>query len=78
MPFPVVQREVKQRPRQSQITVAPTAIHQRHITELVLFVGLSTDRPDGTTEVKFWFSTDTNELSVFNTESESWLSTTLT
>ena len=43
-------------------------IKQGHIElgALVIFKGLAADRPDGTGEVKAYFSTDSNTLNIWN------------
>lgn len=62
-----------------QQDIAPGVVKQRHITGSILFSGLAVNRPTNTplTEVVFYFSTDTNSLSVWNNVSKAWKSTTL-
>lgn len=40
-----------------------------------IYFGLSTNRPDGSSHVRAWWSTDTGVLSIWN--GTAWLSTTL-
>ena len=52
------------------------SIKQRHLEANLIFFGLSANRPSGTTEVKIWFSTDTNVLSIWN--GSAWTTHTIT
>lgn len=55
----------------------PGIIDQRHVKspfKMVKF-GLAADRPDGSSDVKAYFATDTGALSMWN--GSSWLSVTL-
>lgn len=61
--------------RITQVDVLPRAIKQRHLEANIIFFGLSTDRPDGSTEVQCWFSTDNNTLSIWN--GTAWVSEVL-
>ncbi len=58
----------------------PNILTQKHIRSdfAIIRVGLSTDRPTtGNSQLIFWFSSNTNVLSYWNTTSETWVSTTL-
>jgi hypothetical protein len=57
---------------------AAKTVKQRVIDGMIIFEGVADSRPDGTTEVKAYFATDTNVLSIWNSESEAWKTTTLT
>ena len=60
----IVQNEVKQ--IVGQADVLPDSIKQRHVEGMVIFRGLAADRPDGSTEVLAYFSTDTDTLNIWN------------
>lgn len=59
-----------------QSQVSNKIIKQRHIDALVCFSGLAADRPDGSSEVKMYWATDTGVLSIWN--GSAWLSETFT
>jgi hypothetical protein len=61
---------------QSDVPVG--TIKQRHLepNALLVFTGLSANRPNGTTWVKAYFATDTGVLSIWN--GTAWKTTTLT
>ena len=42
------------------------SIKQRHLEAELIFRGLAADRPDGSTEVKSYFATDTEVFSLWN------------
>lgn len=59
--------------------IAPTEVKQEHIDGLIIFRGLSADRPtDGSTEVQAYFAEDTSTFSIWNTVNEAWESEVLT
>ena len=60
-----------------QADIPRETIKQGHIERgaMVIFRGLAADRPDGSGEVKAWFATDTNVLSVYN--GTAWVGVTL-
>lgn len=58
-----------------QTDIPPKGIKQRLIEAWIVFSGLAADRPNGTTETKVYFSTDTNSLSIWN--GTAWKSVTL-
>lgn len=49
-----------------QEKIRPSAVKQRHLEGNVIFFGVAADRPDGSTEVKVYFSTDTDTLNIWN------------
>ena len=54
-------------PVRYQEDIAQDIIKQRHIGDgLIIFRGLLADRPDGSSDVKAWFSIDTNILSIWD------------
>lgn len=61
--------------RVTQVDIVPGAVKQRHIEALIIFTGVLANLPDGSTEVKAFFATDTNDLYIWN--GASWVSTTL-
>ena len=44
----------------------PRSVKQRHVEAWIIFSGLEADLPDGTTQVKAYFATDTNTLYLWN------------
>jgi len=52
------------------------SLKQRHLEAWIVFSGLAADLPDGTTEVKAFFATDTNTLYLWN--GTAWKSEVLT
>lgn len=52
------------------------SIKQRHLEGDLIFRGLAAARPDGTTDVKVYFATDTNVLSIWN--GSAWTTHTIT
>ena len=52
------------------------SVKQGHIEANIIFYGLAADRPDGTTEVQAYFSTDTDELNLWN--GTAWVQETFT
>ena len=50
-------------------------VKQRHIEADIIFRGLAADRPDGSSEVKAYFATDSGVLSIWT--GSAWFSTTL-
>jgi len=46
-------------------------IKQRHLEGLVIFTGLAADLPNGSTEVKVYFETDTPALKIW--DGDSWV-----
>jgi len=65
----------EERGRIHQWDIVNQAVKQRHLEGLIIFTGLAADRPDGSTEVKAWFSTDTGDLSIW--DGTSWLTVNL-
>jgi len=55
----------------------PGIMEQRHLKapNFIIRFGLAADIPDGTTDVKAFFATDTGALSLW--DGDQWLSTTL-
>lgn len=53
----------------------PGSLKQRHIEAWLVFSGLAADLPDGTTEVRAYFATDTNTLYLWN--GSAWVSEVL-
>lgn len=59
--------------------ILPSEVKQLNLEALIIFTGLSTDRPtDGSTWIKCYFETDTNKLYIYNDSTNTWKSTTLT
>jgi len=56
--------------------ITPKAIQQTHVDGIIIFEGLSADRPAGGAECKAYWATDTGVLSLWN--GTAWLSETLT
>lgn len=54
----------------------PGSIKQRHVEAYMIFHGLVADLPDGETQVKAYFATDTNTLYLWN--GSAWVSEVLT
>ena len=50
-------------------------VKQRAVEAKIVFFGIAANRPDGASEVKAWFATDTGVLSMW--AGSAWLSTTL-
>ncbi len=63
------------RKRIRQEDIENKAVKQRHLEAYVIFTGLAASRPDGTTEVKAYFATDTFVLSIYT--GSTWKSVTL-
>lgn len=61
--------------RIGQYDLLPRAVKQRHCEAWLVFHGLEDDLPDGTTEVKSYFATDTNKLYIWT--GTEWVSCTL-
>lgn len=61
--------------RITQRDIINRAVKQRHIEALLIFKGLATDRPNGSTDAQAYFATDTGVLSIW--DGESWLDVTL-
>lgn len=59
-----------------QQDLTPDCVKQEHVLDNIIKRGLAADRPDGSTETKAYFSTDTGDLSIW--DGGAWLSTTLT
>src|ERR1035437_7459204 len=60
----------------NQADIPPRTIKQRHMEAWIVFSGLDAKRPlTHTTEVKAWFSTDTNKLWIDN--GTTWVGTVL-
>lgn len=68
---PQVQRRITQQ------DIVPGAVKQRHIQGFILFRGLEADLPDGSTEVQFYFATDTDTLYIWNPQNNGWNSVAL-
>lgn len=52
------------------------SVKQRHLEGDLIFRGLAAKRPSGSSEVKIYFATDTNVLSIWN--GTAWTSHTIT
>lgn len=50
----------------AQSDAVKKSIKQRHLEGNLIFFGLDADKPNGSTEVKCWFSIDTNTLYLWN------------
>ena len=63
-----VQRIVREEVQRifAQHEAVSRGIKQRHLEGKIIFFGVAADRPDGTTEVEAYFSTDTNTLNLWN------------
>lgn len=59
-----------------QSDVPAGGIKQRHIAGCIVFSGVAANRPDGTTEVKCWWSTDSHVLSIW--DGSQWRDSTFT
>lgn len=68
---------LEDRPVLHQSDILPRTIKQRHLepNAQIIFFGLSTAIPDGSSHVKAYFETDTNKLKLWN--GTAWVSTTL-
>jgi len=60
----------------AQSNAVNRSVKQRHLEGDLVFRGLAANRPSGSTEVKVYFATDTNVLSIWN--DTSWTSHTIT
>lgn len=65
-----LEKIVSKRPTQSDFL--PKSVKQRNIDGLIIFTGLEDDLPDGSTQVKVFFATDTDTLYIWN--GSSWVS----
>jgi len=63
--------------RIGQQDIIPGAVKQRHIEAFILFRGLEADLPNGSTEVQFYFATDTETLYIWNPGLSGWNSVAL-
>lgn len=61
--------------RVHQSDIPRETIKQGHIEGRIIFTGLAANRPDGSTEVKCFFATDTFVLSIWT--GSAWKTTTL-
>lgn len=72
-----IQPQNKQFFSQADIHSLPDgSVPQRVLEGLVVFTGLAADRPNGSTHIKCYFSTDTGVLSIW--DGTAWKTTTLT
>lgn len=64
--------------RVGQQDIIPGSVKQRHIDGVIMFFGLAADRPTNSpeTQIKAYFATDTNVLSLWN--GTAWVSETFT
>lgn len=62
--------------RITQEMIINRAVKQRHLEANIIFSGLEADLPNGTSEVKAYFATDTNKLYLWN--GSAWASSTFT
>ena len=71
-----IQRLIKEEVQKifGQYQAVPKSIKQRHLEGNILFFGTAANRPDGSTEVKAWFSTDTGVLNLW--DGDSWVQIT--
>lgn len=69
-------KDVEQLKKSRIIDPIPGSIKQRHLESWIIFSGLAADLPDGETEVKAYFATDTNTLYLWN--GSAWKSEVLT
>lgn len=69
--------ELKKKETLHSSDLLPNSIKGRHLESnmYAIYFGLSTNRPDGSTHAKAYFSTDTGVLSIW--DGSQWLSTTL-
>ena len=58
-----------------QSDIPTSLIKARHMEAEIILTGLDANLPDGTTEVKSFFATDTNKFYMWN--GSAWVSTTL-
>jgi hypothetical protein len=58
-----------------QDRIIPGSIKQRHLEANIIFTGLAANKPDGSTEVKAYFETDTGVLNIW--DGSQWLTITL-
>lgn len=75
----IVAEELRHQQRQKilQSDIPPQTIKKRHIEDVVIVFGLSTDRPDNSdTGVRAYFETDTGTLACW--DGTQWLEVTLT
>jgi len=49
-----------------QSQLLPKVVKNRHIDGVIIETGTATNRPDGSSQVKAWFSTDTNLFSLWD------------
>ena len=64
---PDIKAPLKRKISQSDINSLPDkSIPQRTLEGWIIFAGLAADRPNGSTTIKAWFSTDTNTLNLWN------------
>ena len=83
MPENVFEKKLEEQPTEKPRVLhssdfIPGIVDQRHLSgdlKVVKF-GLSADIPDGSSDIKIWFSTDTGVLSMW--DGSAWLTTTLT
>jgi hypothetical protein len=59
-------RNLRRSLRIGQSAIIPKAVKQGHIEANIIFSGDAADRPDGTTEAKAYFASDTGVLSLWD------------
>jgi|GEM_PF-5429144 len=69
------EKPIEQRMPLHQSDIVSGLIRQRHISGWIIFSGLAADKPDGSSDCKVYFETDTGKLQIYN--GSSWVSTTL-
>ena len=71
------EQKIEERDILHQADIPPGLVKQRHLqtNSMIIFRGLAADIPDGSTQVKAYFSTDSGELNIW--DDSAWLTTTL-
>lgn len=57
--------------------IKPRSIENRHIDGVIIEMGTDSELPDGSTNTKAFFATDSNKLYLWNSEENAWKSVTL-
>lgn len=74
--FDQLKKDVEQLKKSRLFDPIPGSLRQRHLEAWIIFSGVVADLPDGTTEVKAYFATDTNTLYLWN--GTAWVGEVLT
>lgn len=69
------QKQIENQRTIHQSDFIPKIVKQVAVDGMIIKRGLAADRPDGSTDTKAYFATDTNVLSIWN--GTAWKSTTL-